>query len=120
MNNEQKQNLQITREEREFLTPLENYKNACKKYDLEIYKEFQTLSGSKINGIIRPLYKQYKLKTLEKINMENEKEGFGRIMEIDIDDSSVFFSINDFDRYNFLRVSRILDFYDGFKPCQNN
>ena len=106
----------ITKEERTFLTPHENYKLSCKKYDEIIYKEFLGLSEAKINGIIRPLYKNYKLKTLEQINKINHKEGFGTLLEIDLSDSGVFVSINDFDRYNFLRVSRILDFYDGFKP----
>lgn len=117
MNNKQ---ITITKEDRTFLTPFENYKLACKKYDSEIYKEFQLLSESKINGIIRPLYRQYKIETLKKINKENAKEGIGILMEIDIDDPSVFYSINDFDRFNFLRVSRILDFYDGFKPIETN
>lgn len=110
----------ITKNERDFLTPHEIYKKLCKQNDIEIYREFQMLSESKINCIIRPLYKDYKINTLKKINKMNEKEGINKVQEIDLNDSDVLVFINESDQYNFLRVARILDFYDGFQPTEQN
>lgn len=112
--------IKITENEREFMTTHEIYKSLCKKYDAEFYKEFQFLSESKINGIIRPAYKHFKIYTLDCINRVNEQEGLTKIQEIDLTDSDVLTSIKESLQYDFLRFARILDFYDGFKPIEKN
>ena len=112
--------IKITENEREFMTPHEIYKSLCKKYDAKFYKEFQFLAESKINSIIRPAYKHFKIYTIDCINRVNEKEGLTKIQEIDITDSDVVTSIDKRFQYDFLRLARILDFYDGFKPIESN
>lgn len=96
---------------------LEMWKKLIDERDLYIFREFNQLTKIDIEQI-REQWKVYRRFALSRLNDELNKSGHsGQLFSIDVEDSDLYpYLKTESDKYLFFKYSRILDFYDGYKP----
>ena len=96
---------------------LDAWKDLMERYDLKLFKEFQTKAKSDLEQM-REDWKAMRSYALRKLNQDLNNQGkSGQLLNIDVSDEQLYPYIDDNSKqFLFFKYSRILDFSDGYRP----
>lgn len=101
---------------KENVETLDKWKEMMDKLDLKLYTDFQTTNKADIEQM-RENYKAIRRNALQRLNKELNATGKqGTLLGMDVSDDELYPYVDVKHQTTFFRYSRILDFYDGYKP----